>query len=965
MPVLRSVPVHVSRSRIERGCGDPHVDLLAPETALREAACEAIELDSVGVHALREALLLDTHAAVRRAAAARLGRVDDLALAELAVGWLVEALADRFPSVRDSACHALAGLAGGESTRPDRHAPAFALARRMIDDPVWWVRRAAARALAAVIEDPRQAVTALLPGLGDPFWRVRHAVVQALALVVANVDEAARELVQRELIELGERLDDEVARAAIVYLAREWPIGDDFPALAGSVGDPAGVELDDPDPAVVTARLLGSREQEPAALIPLLAESHEPLRREAARRLARLRDPLCLRPALAWLEDPRVPNAPAAVAELLERLGDRAAPLAEHALTHGKSGALAWAARWVAEHPADALHDRVLEHVEHADRRVRVAVAEACGVILAREGDPSLREVLLARLADDELDVRDAAAAGLLFAGEGACVLGSLDRVSPSVRARVLARLPLDRLDEHALRRRLDDADGRVRAAATAALLERGLAIEATTDLDPRVRVAAIELANAAGMLADADADVRRSAARLLVRRRGELGPERRGLAIAAQSHDDPWLRAHMLTLLEGEPLEAEVLATLLLATRDGAAMVRAAAAERLAHAPPSHQALELALADGRPELRMAAWTHLLMASAIEPELALANIDAGLARESEGPVADHLRALAIAFGREWIAPTLEVSPPALVRAPREVAEVERRALGSSGIELAPIVVSGAFGLMPGSLAHAVERGVDTFFWEPRYANLGRFLRQRSRRSLQVIAGSFHADRAGIEADLELARRRLERETIDVFLLFWARSPARLGGESLDVLRELQQRGSIRSFGFSTHDRTIACEAIATGEWPIVMTRHSAAHHGAEHELFPRAHAAGVGVLSFSALCYGRMLRGSSVFERGPEAVDCYRYSLAQTGVSACISAPRRHRELVENLAALERPGLVAEQLEALRAHGLEVHADNKRFDRLVRRGGSAPLREAILELFDRAGEPDEAPELAH
>jgi aryl-alcohol dehydrogenase-like predicted oxidoreductase len=292
--------------------------------------------------------------------------------------------------------------------------------------------------------------------------------------------------------------------------------------------------------------------------------------------------------------------------------------------------------------------------------------------------------------------------------------------------------------------------------------------------------------------------------------------------------------------------------------------------------------------------------------------------------------------------------------------------IDRRTLGTTGIELAPLIVSGAFGLTPGSLAFAVERGVDTFFWEPRYANLGRFLRQRSRANLQVIAGSFHADRAGLEADLELALRRLERETIDVFLLFWARSPARLGGESLDVLREFQQRGRIRSFGFSTHDRTIACEAIATGDWPVVMTRHSAAHLGAEHELFPRAHAAGVGMLSFSALCYGRMLRGSSVFERGPEAVDCYRYSLAQAGVSACISAPRRHRELVENLGLLDRPPLELDQCEALRAHGREVHADNKRFDRLVRRGGSAPLREAILELFERAGEPDEAgPELAH
>ena len=162
MPVLRSVPVHASRSRLERGCGDPRIDLLAAETSLREAACEAIELDGPGVHALRDALLLDSHASVRRAAATRLARVDDPELAELTSVWLVEALADRFPSVRDSACYALARLAIDAAPRSDRHTPAFALARRMSDDPVWWVRRAAARALAAVIEHPREAIEAPL-----------------------------------------------------------------------------------------------------------------------------------------------------------------------------------------------------------------------------------------------------------------------------------------------------------------------------------------------------------------------------------------------------------------------------------------------------------------------------------------------------------------------------------------------------------------------------------------------------------------------------------------------------------------------------------------------------------------------------------------------------------------------------------------------------------------------------------
>jgi hypothetical protein len=97
-----------------------------------------------------------------------------------------------------------------------------------------------------------------------------------------------------------------------------------------------------------------------------------------------------------------------------------------------------------------------------------------------------------------------------------------------------------------------------------------------------------------------------------------------------------------------------------------------------------------------------------------------------------------------------------------------------------------------------------------------------------------------------------------------------------------------------------------------------------------------------------------MLRSSSVFERGPAAADCYRYSLAQPGVAACLTAPRRHRELDHNLAVIADPVVAGDRRDALIAHGAEVYADNKRFDRLLRRGGTAPLREAVLELFERA-----------
>ena len=180
-----------------------------------------------------------------------------------------------------------------------------------------------------------------------------------------------------------------------------------------------------------------------------------------------------------------------------------------------------------------------------------------------------------------------------------------------------------------------------------------------------------------------------------------------------------------------------------------------------------------------------------------------------------------------------------------------------------------------------------------------------------------------------------------------------RSPGRLDDESYEALEALRAEGRIRAFGFSTHLRDVAVEALKRRPWPVIMTRHSAAHPGAEQAFLPEAQARGTGVLTFTATCYGRLLRRVPEEPEGlalPTAVDCYRYSLSQPGVSACLSAPRSHKELGENLAVLSRPRLEPEALEALRAHGERVRAWNRRFDTLVRRapGGS---REALQHLL--------------
>jgi aryl-alcohol dehydrogenase-like predicted oxidoreductase len=330
-------------------------------------------------------------------------------------------------------------------------------------------------------------------------------------------------------------------------------------------------------------------------------------------------------------------------------------------------------------------------------------------------------------------------------------------------------------------------------------------------------------------------------------------------------------------------------------------------------------------------------------------------------------VVEHLEAMALVFPDEAFAAAPDIArrrPSAPRRAqgsasprPPEVApRASWRPLGGTGLQVSPLVLSGVHELSPGSLAEAHEAGVNAFFWEPRYTWLTRYLRMGPslRDGLVVVAGSYHSGARALRRDVEAALRLLRTDRLDVFLLFWVRSRERLAEEDFLALERLRAQGKVRAFGFSTHHRELALEALRQHPWPVVMTRHSAAHPGAEAALFPEALARGTGVLTFTATCYGRLLRpapGAPAEAPLPSAVDCYRYSLTQPGVSACLCAPRNHRELRENLEVLARPWMMPDTLGAMRAHGERVRARNQQFNTLVRQapGGARDTLLALLE----------------
>jgi len=953
----------------------PAITRLCDENVdVRRRAIDELDLGPIpNRYALRHLLMTDDDAEARAAAARKLGE----ARIRRVIPALVEATRDPLPSVRDQAFRALGRLGAKD------------IATIAVDavrlEPVWWVRRSAIRATAAALG--KEAVSLLIETLSDPFWRVRHAALQALAALGEDDVDVQDQVRHAEQLEHKRSTDTATSTSPVAFAARYldavWnnkPV--DEAALLGSASSPIPFvpqAFADEDPAVVTARLEKALDADvpSRALVVWLGNPHAALRTLARRKLRERNDFDALLDALRWFDEPRVPHAAAEVQAICDRLGADDITLARRVLAERVSpGTLAWAAEVAS-----------LRGCTESIERVRT---------LAREGSPELRraairgltrderslDIVLAALDDDDPNVR----AEALVAWERrpraphvidawvAALIGFAPRAATARERRAVVEAAALGGDEELLKQTLDDPDPSVVATALSALTAMNALTAADRSRalahdDPWIRGAALDLhAAVRTAMNETDPWVCRAGTDLVVRNRMNVSPnELRGFGLTGALHPDAWVRARVAELLD--PRHHDELRALLRLSGDTAPMVRAASAAVLEETPDLDERVSVLIDTTEVDdvVRKSAFTWLVRRG---DDVAFQHLITALERGAEKPeVAQHLESLSLVFpdesfervphlqSRRPIAAVVDEKPPRR----RHVDIVHgsaMRMLGQTGLSLSPLVLSGAHGLPAAACAEAYDAGVRAFFWEPKYQEMSRFLRSRrmTRDSFVVVAGTYFAGPDAIRNDVERTLRQLRFDRIDVFLLFWVRSSERVSDEDFAALDQLRSEGKIRTFGFSSHDRTICVDALQRAPWPVVMTRHNAAHPGAEENVFPAAIARGTGLLTFTATCYGRLLRPTIQTEDAasielPTAADCYRFSLSQPGVSACLTAPRNRNELLENLEVLDGEKLAPDTNAAIRAHGIAVRAENRRFDTLVRRAPGGP-NDRVRALLD-------------
>jgi aryl-alcohol dehydrogenase-like predicted oxidoreductase len=244
--------------------------------------------------------------------------------------------------------------------------------------------------------------------------------------------------------------------------------------------------------------------------------------------------------------------------------------------------------------------------------------------------------------------------------------------------------------------------------------------------------------------------------------------------------------------------------------------------------------------------------------------------------------------------------------------------------------------------------YAIERGVNFLNWagesegpdgedafRAAIASLGG---ARDSVVVCIQLGASTADEARRVLDSVLAD--LRTDYVDVVTLYYVErreeweSLAAPGGV-VECLLSMKRDGVVRRLGVTSHQRPLAAAMARSGLLDCVMIRYTAAHRGAERDVFPTTDELGLPVIAYTATRWGQLMEPTGADPRGfvvPRAPAWYRFVLQSPSVAVTLAAPHSRGELEEDLQVLQADGLLtADEYDALAKHGERVRAHSGTF----------------------------------
>lgn len=257
-------------------------------------------------------------------------------------------------------------------------------------------------------------------------------------------------------------------------------------------------------------------------------------------------------------------------------------------------------------------------------------------------------------------------------------------------------------------------------------------------------------------------------------------------------------------------------------------------------------------------------------------------------------------------------------------------DFQHRQVRAFGKAVHRLGLAGNYGISEKGLAAALERGLNYVYWTPRFGRVTRVLRQavqKDRERLVIAGGPNLAWFPGqVRRGAERALKVLGTDYLDLYQLNWVGTTSAWTDGTVEELVKLKQEGKVRALGISIHDRPRAGKLAEDSPLDALMIRYNAAHPGAERDIFPHLEKRKPAVIAYTATSWRRLLKRPSGWNGPvPTAGDCYRFCLSSPHVDVVLCGPANEQQLDENLAALDKGPLSAEEMKWMREFGQVVH----------------------------------------
>ena len=236
-----------------------------------------------------------------------------------------------------------------------------------------------------------------------------------------------------------------------------------------------------------------------------------------------------------------------------------------------------------------------------------------------------------------------------------------------------------------------------------------------------------------------------------------------------------------------------------------------------------------------------------------------------------------------------------------------------------------------FGIDAGGMSASFERGVNYVYWTSRRTGKVRDTVKaalKKDRQKMVLAATTTLGFFGgsVRRSCERTLKELGTDYVDVFLLGWLGVGSAWTNGTIAELVKLRDEGKVKAVGVSIHDRPRAGKLAEDSPLDLLMIRYNAAHPGAEKEIFPHLEKRRPAVVAYTATDWRKLLKAPRGW-KGPvmTAGDCYRWSLNNPSVDVVLSGPANRAQAEENLAAIEKGPLSADEEKWMREFGRAVH----------------------------------------